>query len=437
MLSTQGIVSHSAARVPGMQNMLGTEGTPETGEFDFFNYLLGLQAGSDGSTQSEDGISSAFSLKTDTSPKEDPLLQIFQKKEEPMWNQMFPMVGQNQVAQSLPTPKADGNEMVQFDSKQDRNTSVQNAEGDKRYSSKTENAFVSSVDFLGLQKLMEKSNGDATKVDVGAEDSLVKANQMNNMIQKYTSNEINDDSNASGQSTVQLARAQENQFVRGGENNMNQVAHESLKADGEGTESRIKTGREKQQEDSLFALNTAPPAIKAPSGQIAAEVKGKDTPTQSIPEVFKKVESMVHHGGGKMTVQLSPADLGRVEIEVTARGKNVEIKMKSENEFAKTALESHMSELKHSMQGADLMLHKVEVTTSKEWDKSQMGGNFSFQEQQQKSQSNEFSRESSKDSSSRNFGSNFNSRSSRTTVMPATAGVTRSSFGGSRVDIRI
>ena len=63
---------------------------------------------------------------------------------------------------------------------------------------------------------------------------------------------------------------------------------------------------------------------------------------------------MVHHGNGKMTVSLNPPDLGQVEIHVTTRGKNVEISMKSEHDFAKSAIESSLGDLKASMEAQDL-----------------------------------------------------------------------------------
>ena len=79
------------------------------------------------------------------------------------------------------------------------------------------------------------------------------------------------------------------------------------------------------------------------------DVSKNGSKTATIPEVFQKVESLVHQGGGKMTVALNLPTLGRVEIEVTTRGKNVEIQMKSQSDLAKTALENKLDDLKHSM----------------------------------------------------------------------------------------
>ena len=65
-----------------------------------------------------------------------------------------------------------------------------------------------------------------------------------------------------------------------------------------------------------------------------------------------------------MTVSLNPPSLGHVEIQVTTRGKNVEIQMRSETNLAKTTLESQLGELRHSMQVQDLNLSKLEVQVS-------------------------------------------------------------------------
>ena len=62
-----------------------------------------------------------------------------------------------------------------------------------------------------------------------------------------------------------------------------------------------------------------------------------------------------------MTVTLTPPHLGQVEIQVTTRGKKVEIEMKSQSDLAKSVIESKLGDLKQSLQGHDLHLTKVEV----------------------------------------------------------------------------
>jgi len=82
---------------------------------------------------------------------------------------------------------------------------------------------------------------------------------------------------------------------------------------------------------------------------------------KNVPEVFKDVHTLVLRGGGKMSVQLNPPHLGHIEIDVVIRGNKVAIEMTSENEAAKSILESQMGDLKRSLMDQDLVLAKAEV----------------------------------------------------------------------------
>jgi flagellar hook-length control protein FliK len=86
----------------------------------------------------------------------------------------------------------------------------------------------------------------------------------------------------------------------------------------------------------------------------------------SVPQLFQRVDSMIHQGGGKMVVSLNPPELGQVEVQVVAKGKRIEIEMKSDSERTKTLLQNHVSDLKHSMQSHDLVLSKMDVQVARE-----------------------------------------------------------------------
>ena len=115
--------------------------------------------------------------------------------------------------------------------------------------------------------------------------------------------------------------------------------------------------------DTVSAPNPFETKLAVPVAATNEVSKSEHKPT-TVPELFRKVESMVHHGGGKMTVSLNPPALGHVEIQVTTRGRNVEIQMRSENNLAKSTLESQLGQLRHSMQVQDLNLSKLEVQVS-------------------------------------------------------------------------
>ncbi len=96
-----------------------------------------------------------------------------------------------------------------------------------------------------------------------------------------------------------------------------------------------------------------------------AEMVAADKAT--VPELFNRVNTLVQQGGGKMTVSLNPPHLGQVEVQVTARGKNIEIEMKSESTHAKSLLEAHASDLRQSLQTHDLVLSKMEVNVNRDF----------------------------------------------------------------------
>lgn len=78
-----------------------------------------------------------------------------------------------------------------------------------------------------------------------------------------------------------------------------------------------------------------------------------------------------------MTLSLTPPELGQVEIEVTTKGRNVEVSVKSDNDFAKAAIESQVADLQQSLQEHDLNLSKIEVQVSREMDPSFLENQFS------------------------------------------------------------
>jgi flagellar hook-length control protein FliK len=73
---------------------------------------------------------------------------------------------------------------------------------------------------------------------------------------------------------------------------------------------------------------------------------------------------------------LTPPHLGQVEIQVTTRGKKVEIEMKSQSDLAKVTLESQLSDLKQSLHGQDLQLTKVEVQVDRDVARTFTGNSF-------------------------------------------------------------
>ncbi|MCB0417423.1 MAG: flagellar hook-length control protein FliK [Bdellovibrionaceae bacterium] len=86
----------------------------------------------------------------------------------------------------------------------------------------------------------------------------------------------------------------------------------------------------------------------------------------NLQELFDGVQSLVHRGGGKMTVSLSPEHLGQMEIEVNAKGNRVSVEMISQSHSAKAAIESQLADLRTAMQSQDLILARVQVQVGNE-----------------------------------------------------------------------
>ncbi len=85
-----------------------------------------------------------------------------------------------------------------------------------------------------------------------------------------------------------------------------------------------------------------------------------------IAQVAPKLESLAQQGGGRLTMELDPPELGRLTIELTTRGKNVEIQIRTDNDQTRAALEGGMADLQQALQSQELQLTNVEVHTSRE-----------------------------------------------------------------------
>jgi hypothetical protein len=84
--------------------------------------------------------------------------------------------------------------------------------------------------------------------------------------------------------------------------------------------------------------------------------------SQLTTPVFTHVEDLAQKGGGKMTLQLDPPEMGRLTIEVTTKGKQVEVAIRADNESTRSLLENGMGDLRLSLQSQDLQLTHTEVS---------------------------------------------------------------------------
>jgi len=124
-------------------------------------------------------------------------------------------------------------------------------------------------------------------------------------------------------------------------------------------------------------FSAADVAMKNQAAQNTALETSAPSASTPVSEVFRKVESMALQGGGRVTVAIDPPDLGKVEIQVTTRGKRVEIAMTSENDRAKSVLEAGLGHLKQALESQDLTLTRTEVRAAGNGFPSLATGDFS------------------------------------------------------------
>jgi flagellar hook-length control protein FliK len=313
--------------------------SPETEGFDFLSYLLGLQANPMEET-GETGLPMApFTDKTSSEAEEAAPLRMDRAKEASQWNPIFPGLGQSPAQEAKPATATEITEMSLKSASQDPAAKLVlptlhrlNAEESPR--------SVESDSANRTPNAAEKQEAVSTAL-------LPTAKQV---VDKYSA-----------------ARPQ----VKAMEvSNQMEVASPVKLAAAKVEMPEVERSESKQKESSSSEVETIFSRLNAPaSSHVSAAAQAKPTveaPRMEIPEVFSKVESMVHHGGGKMTVHLSPPELGQVEIHVTTRGKRVEVEMKSDNDLTKSAIEAASADLQQSLQSQDLTLSKLEVSVTRE-----------------------------------------------------------------------
>ncbi len=355
-----------------MKGMLG-QGQPETGEFNFMDYLLGLQ-GTQAPVTPESllapGTASPEKMLKD--PTKDPLQAMFAA---------MPMPSMNPAIQPAPTkavanqPTADAlttqsdtakpawsTLQLQTQTVQDTalSSAVPAAEGMQQVQGPQKEETGISLE--GFQKVSGQQEVD---VSISRQGQALAA-------KKYAGNVSSRDSVAeTPKQGAPDARLQPEKAV---ETQTNTAAPAVVLSEAKPETAPLK----KKDGQSLSSLDfaPAPSAHKAESAVHTADSKSVDASTGNvaIPEVFQRVETLVQKGGGEMTVALDPPDLGKIEVKVKTSGNRVEIEMRSESVQAKNALESHFGELKSAMQSHDLHLAKLDVSVHR--DSSSFGQSF-------------------------------------------------------------
>ena len=388
----------TAQQRSAQSHAIGAANVPETDGFDFMSYLLGLQVGAQPEnmlTENDSEVTIPVGGKKPEAGAEDPLLSIFGKKKDASWNPMFPgglSVAPNASPMNvIPQMKvaAQGNSPV-LSNQTLMNATVDAREMSGKDSMKLVRANANSVAHESRALL----DGTQSPIQAGGEE-LKGAHQVN----------------AKGQESLSKLALQGDQASVAGANALDGQKHAKVQAEGgnkeaftsnihalQPKEASLETKKSEHRQDFADSSNALglgmTPATKASDGTPATQSVAQSANQTTVPELFSKVESMVHNGGGKMTVSLTPPHLGKVEIQVTTRGKKVEIAINSQNDLAKSVLESKLGDLKHSLHSHDLQLSKVEVQVGKDLARPSgsfggssfanlAGGNNAYQQQSQ------------------------------------------------------
>lgn len=346
------ISPQSTALASGAQTgagIAGAEAGLETGQFDFMNYLLGLESPAldlilpDASANQLQ----ASGLSDGGEAKEDPLMDVFGKQGTPLWNAMFPN-GTVQANRPDPLDKtglvertAVPNQKLDADLKKELLTTKDMAESAP--TPKTEKREESTQTFL-------QTHEDLSKAPLEVKPLKERVIQKYAPVKEVETKVVEQAPDKTEKVVAKIVDKPE------GVASLTKGPAIQAQVKAEMPEEKRRVDDDENREVSGLEFSQKPLAHSRD-----LKIEARDAKPHSIPEVFQKVESMVHHGGGKMTVSLSPEDLGKVEIEVTARGKNVEIKVHSESDVAKSAIEGKFADLKHSLQTQDLNLSKLEV----------------------------------------------------------------------------
>lgn len=98
-------------------------------------------------------------------------------------------------------------------------------------------------------------------------------------------------------------------------------------------------------------------AKSSATGAAMADVEGE----QNIQQLMNQTEYMIKKGGGEAKITLDPEGLGKVHLRVLVNSGAVDVQMQAENNAAKKLLESHLNDLKHSLQVRNLNLEGIKV----------------------------------------------------------------------------
>jgi flagellar hook-length control protein FliK len=410
-----GVSGGSALSGGGMTGV----GGPETGGADFFQFLLGLQANPQNSL-----LTDVFQLgqegnKTQKPTEEDPLLDIFGKKEK------------SAEELSLFALSLNPNGLNAMQVKPEEKTELSGLEQTR--DTKNEKSLHAALDIGQLTAQYVDENSQLSQLEKPNADATVEV-----AIQKYLASESNNEAAVDqvGIRKPVLTQMMEPQTQVGSDIDRMRLKEAFTKNE---------PGKKSAKSEDLSHAATAGLSM-AGLDQLGmnAEVKSMSHSSPAaqaklaaIPDFFEKVATLAHAGGGKMTVSLNPPHLGEVTIQVTTRGNKVEVEMSSDRGSTRNLMEQGLPDLIHSIEAQDLVVSKMEIHQTELTDRSlQNDANLASRQGGQFSGGSEgYSRQSENQARSNSFDSIRPSLTAST--VSSVQGRMQGASGSGRLDLRI
>jgi flagellar hook-length control protein FliK len=381
------------ASMQPMSNMPSTNAAPGTVGFDFNTYLLGLQdkaSSVDGTLDWQSLIKSDDLVPTDLLgdqskgqevTTQDPLAALFAVPQStnpviaapiaPATPAAVPVataeIGLPQAKQQQPIAPAKSTESLQSEPKiQTVDWKALGLTQATPESIQSQGWDVQQVERLFAERQVDMPQSESGKLALPVDAKVLSVQSQPEKVQAFQQQPL-----TAHQPIIQMSEVQRKAETSVPASGMRaEVAPETVVKEGPAAKvelkNRVKPETNANSDYSLLssiAGDSGNPPVKAEtavtaSAQILEATAPKDA---GKPQWVSSAETMASQGGGKMTIALSPPELGKVEIEVITRGKNVSVEMRSESEGAKKILQGGMSDLKSALMGHDLVLQRSEV----------------------------------------------------------------------------
>jgi flagellar hook-length control protein FliK len=148
----------------------------------------------------------------------------------------------------------------------------------------------------------------------------------------------------------------------------------------QGTESFSGESRHTESSDFFQQFQTASQTSETPVAQEPQKTRAEGTlrfPEQTVQQVGKEIAQFVQRGDRVLKIQLKPAELGTVNIEMDVKENVMKLSVVAETSAAKEMLMASHSELRRVLEGYGVKLDTLNVDLSGSFDQSLADGNGS------------------------------------------------------------